>query len=66
MVKYCINVSDDDNVKFISEFPEPESLFQKVVADAVQSYDSKAAAALIPPVVRIDESTVEVTTEIIP
>jgi hypothetical protein len=63
MTQYTITVSDEDNVKFISEFPDPTALFQKVVADAVQTADAKAAQALLPPVTRIPDANVDVTIQ---
>lgn len=63
MPKYTIEVSDENDKKFRSEFPEPEALFQKVVADAVQSADLKEAQAQVPVVERIDEAEITVTKE---
>lgn len=60
---YTITIPDDSDAKFRAIFPEGEALFQRVVADAVLDYDRKTAEASIPPVVRIEEQTVEVSVD---
>lgn len=63
MVTATVKVTEESWAKFIAMFPEGEALFQRVVADAVLDYDRKAAEASVPPSVRIEEATVEVSVD---
>ena len=65
MIVYTITVNEEDNAKLVSEFPDPVALFKKVVADAVQTADAKASQAQLPPIVRIPDENIDVTTETI-
>ena len=60
MPQYIIEVSEENDAKLRSVFPDPELLFKKVVADAVQDADGRAAEAFKPEVVRISDEDVAV------
>ena len=60
MPQYIIEVSEENDAKLRSVFLEPELLFKKVVADAVQDADGRAAEASKPEVVRISDEDVAV------
>ena len=60
MPQYIIEVSEENDAKLRSVFPETELLFKKVVADAVQDADGRAAEASKPEVIRISDEDVAV------
>ena len=63
MPQYIIEISEEHDQKLRSEFPEPEMLFKKVVADAVQAADHKAIEDAKPAVVRISDEAITVSIE---
>ena len=60
MPQYIIEVSEENDAKLRSVFPETELLFKKVLADAVQDADGRAAEASKPEVIRISDEDVAV------
>ena len=63
MATFTITIPDEIDAKLRAQFPDPNALFQKVVADAVQDYDTIAAQTSIPTVTRIDETSIEVSVD---
>lgn len=59
-MQYIINVPAEQDLKFRAQFPDPDLLFKKVVADAVQAEDLRQSELSKPEVVRMDEALVEV------
>ena len=66
MPKYCIEISEDNDLKLRSEFSEPEALFKKVVCDAVQAADNKVVENAKPAIVRLANEAVAVSIEVKP
>jgi hypothetical protein len=64
MPQYIIDLDDATDKELRSQYPQPENLFKKVIADAVHDSREQVAKAAMPVVEPVDDTKIAVSSDV--